>query len=231
MAGTRNPIVVKSGSGTCRTTARRIKTGQTVSAADYDDGYYENGRDTDFFHCTIADKVYELYGHTFRFTGKTGGYQSNIDDLYYTKAGVLTDRATAFPDNVIMDWSQFDEATGEFLSYYAAFTNTNYIWTTAMASAVGHTDSLFATGWYLPNVQELMAIVYLGSSTYTLGYPPFNLTIAYHYWTSTYTPSNVGYKFNWYNSFADPGLRRALLSTSSTYRLMAARVCNISELP
>lgn len=43
------------------------------------------------------------YGTTKRFTGKTGGYQSELDSLFYDINDVLTTELLAFPDDYVVD--------------------------------------------------------------------------------------------------------------------------------
>jgi hypothetical protein len=47
------------------------------------------------------------FGNFYALTGKTGGYQSYVDSLYYDKDGVATTEALAFPDDVILNWKSF----------------------------------------------------------------------------------------------------------------------------
>ena len=227
MAGTRNPIVVKSGSGTCRTTAPPMETGQTVSQLTGDDGDTERGRGSGFFHCMIADKVYELYGHTFRFTGLTGGYCDNTDGLYYDKDGVETFEALAFPDGIIIDWSTFKEIDGSVLMYcnetVSNSGNMQQLITAVRAITIGAFSD-----WETPNICEAIKILNFDFGK-RLNYAPFNISLNIS--TCTFSDKVVG-RIYYIRAPTSTGACVEETATTASYTRITIpiRVGNISEL-
>jgi hypothetical protein len=160
-----------------------MKTGQTTSFRTGDDGDLQEGRGVDEF---ILDYI-NPFGHSQRFTGTTGGYydQSLLD--YYDKDGVATTRLLAFPDEILIDWSTYNNVSGKTLGYamggYIADTLTNMLSTYASATYGGFSN------WRLSNLREYinLAIWHNGTSN-TYNYLPLNnssLNLSSIYFTSS----------------------------------------------
>lgn len=151
-----------------------MKTGQTVSLSLYDDGYYQHGRDSSFFFLPGFATDWH-FGHIYRFTGITGGYYDHLTRKYKDKDGNITTYTLAFPNNHVLDWSQFNPVNNTIKHYYNVLqTNT---FTTLSASAPTLTLGGF-TGWTYPNWNEAFALWFWGSQTIAnsyISYPPFNL--------------------------------------------------------
>ena len=157
------------------TTAKLIKTGQTVSYRTGDDGDLEAGRATSF--TVLAEN--NPFGNTNRFTDELGG--------------------TTYTNDIVIDWSTYDGS--EVLGYYRVLNGANVDWNGAVDGAAALSIGSFTSGWRLPNRNEFNNILN-DSQTYPLNYSPFsNFTTSYTYWCST-TPnvSNVyAYRYMTYN--------------------------------
>jgi len=120
------------------------------------------------------------FGHKFRFTGTGGGYQDPADNLYYDKDGVLSDRATEFPDEL-----KIDHYTG--LMWF--MTKTSSIsWATSLQDAFDLVRGGF-TDFFLPDTNTFNSIINrdvssLNTVNQHLNYAPMN-NVSTAFWTSS----------------------------------------------
>jgi hypothetical protein len=170
--------------------ATLMKTGQTTSFRTGDDGDIESGRATDFFTLGTANP----FGNTRRFTGTTGGYQTGAA-AYFDKDGVATTGALAIPDDVVIDWSTYDNIAGTVLGYSRLNNGVGISWNDAVDGALAYSVGSFTTGWRLPNAGELFNLFCWNSASLVnqascLSYYPFYTTFVNTstFWTSTSLP-------------------------------------------
>lgn len=216
------PILVNV-AATPYVTAPTIKTGQAVSRADYDDGYYQAGRADSFF--LLKDN--NFFGHKQRFTGITGGYYCQILAQWCDVTGTATTEALAIPDNIVLDWNTWDRATNDVLGLYRTIVATNINWANSLTSAVATSVGAFTTGWRLWNRSEANNFMLVDGTTPPLNYPPLNFTFLGFYYTSTNTATaaiRVG------NAVSTYQLDLVTKTTSTNYRYVAVRNFNTSEL-
>lgn len=140
--------VASGGGGSSISTATLMKTGQVTSFRTGDDGDVQAGRDVGFF--VLAEN--NPFGHAFRFCGTTGGYTDGSN--YYTVNGVLTTKVSAFPNNIMLD---FSTNNGESIIIYK-YTGLNYNWNDSIDYALIITD-LGLSGWRLPNIREGASLI------------------------------------------------------------------------
>jgi len=148
------------------TSAKLMKTGQTVSLLTADDGATQRGRLTNF--TTLASN--NPFGTTSRFTNKSGG--------------------NTYPSiKVTYDWSTYDGST--VLAYYFGDMSSTRPLATQLTQYTGSTfDGL--TSWYLTNFLEMTNIMNFGLiGNYQLNYAPFNTTLRY-FWVSTQAAGSNG---------------------------------------
>ena len=151
------PMVCSPGSADTYASAKLMKTGQTTSYVDYDDGYYEAGREIDFF--TL--KANNPFGNTNRFTDELGG-------LTYT-------------NNIVIDWSTFDGSS--VLGYYRTYL-TAASWNNQIDACIALSIATFTNGWRMANINEMMNIhKFVGAGS--INYAPFNIDLGGYMWTST----------------------------------------------
>ena len=194
-----NTVTVEVPSGTSRSTAKLMKTGQTTSYRTGDDGDFEAGRATDFF--TLAEN--NPFGNTNRFTDELG--------------------AQTYTNNIVIDWSTYDGST--VLGWYRVSNGVDINWTNALDNALLTSVATFTTGWRLPNVQELFSLLNFSLLANPLNYSPINLgTVTNAYWSGTNTTSQ-GYRvFNAISSV----VTNALKTTTSAMRYIPCRVFTVT---
>jgi hypothetical protein len=185
-------------SGVSRSTAKLMKTGQTISYLTGDDGDIEAGRNTNF--TTLAEN--NVFGNTNRFTDELG--------------------TQTYTNNIVIDWSTFDGST--VLGWYRLNNGIDINWTLAIAGALAFNIGTFTTGWRLPNVQELFSLLNF-SLLNPFNYSPLNLgTVANGYWSGTNT-TNQGYRvFNTTTTVVSSVLK----STTSAMRYIPCRVFTVT---
>lgn len=224
MGKTINPNLIQINNSTPRKTAKNMQSGVEISYHSNDDAALKIGRDTDFLNCTENDKVFELFNHTNRFTGLTGGYYDEDLSVWKDKDGNVTTKALAFPSDVVIDWSTHEDSTDDFLMIHAV-ENGLFTWDDAFTYAAGLTVSGFS--WRLPNVKEGFSLYRFSIPKYYLNYEPFNFAYTGFYWTSTGNTSTLAialYPFGL-------GLIQPIdIYSSSARRAFAVRTGNVSEL-
>ena len=181
-----NPITKGAGSSDCPTTAKRKKTGQIVSRHSNDDGDTQRGRLEDFFRVrnNLIECVVEKFGHNFRFTGITGGYQDPDTLQWKDKNGNTTTEALAFPNDIVIDWSQCDKSSGDVIGFLLDMSISQRTQT----QAIDYCKNLIFDGksdWFLPNDSEFSALRYFGSILHCFDYGKFSSYTINGFWTST----------------------------------------------
>lgn len=166
-----------------------MKTNASPSFAANDDADFQRGAGIDAW--TLAWEN-PLYGGKTRFRGITGGYQES-DYLgnggdYYTKNDLLTDRNTAIPENIVIDWSTYnelDETVTGFLIVVHATGNApigldpdeNPLDTITESIDNWCNNSPYTTNgypdWYVITLKEFVHIMNQ-SLQYRTGHAPFN---------------------------------------------------------
>lgn len=161
-------VQVPSG-GAAPVGATLMKTGQTTSYRTGDDGDLEAGRATDFF--TLGTN--NPFGNTNRFTDELGG--------------------STYTNDIVIDWSTYDNVAGTVLGYYRVINNSNVTWNTAIDNCLAFSVGTFTSGWRLPNRGEMFNIMLHEGATlnYPLNYAPFNISLATIFYTSTTNASTT----------------------------------------
>lgn len=146
-----NKITVTTGGGTC-STYEPIKTGQTTSYANYDDGFNEYGRLSDFTTLSKNNPA----GNTNRFTDELLGQ--------------------TYTNKIYIDWST-DDPTNELVIGYC-FSNQVGLgdnnWATWM-SGQPYTINSFSD-WYVANIRQAQNIVNFSIVNF-YNYSPINYNI------------------------------------------------------
>jgi hypothetical protein len=183
-------IAVPSG-GVAPVGATLMKTGQTTSYRTGDDGDLEAGRATDFFTLSTPNP----FGNTRRFTGTTGGYQTG-GASFFDKDGVATTNALATPDDIVLDWSTYDNVAGTVLGWRRTDNGVAINWDDSIDGALAVSIGAFTTGWRLPNSNELFSLFCWNSAALVntasqFSYYPFYATLVNTatFWTSTSLPA------------------------------------------
>jgi hypothetical protein len=191
-------------------TADVMKTGQTVSYVDYDDGYYEDGRTTDSLTLneTIANIINSsnalLIGNYNRFTDTAFGQ--------------------TYTNKIALDWSTFNGTS--IIGYYTLLLDDNTSWTLAQSLAHGKTfDS--KNDWRVVNRNVLSNLINEGVATSVLNYAPFNITTNANVWMSTTNPRNTTQAR--YMSILN-GAMDAIAKTTNGPRYMIYRRYTLAEL-
>lgn len=208
-------------------TALPMKTGQDVVHVANDDGATQYGRQISWYQLSANN----YFGHDRRFTGITGGYHNGTG--YVSVNGTASTYAAQFPNNVIIDWDTYDEATGNFLMYYNVVAG-NQNWNNARLSAIALSIGAFTSGWHMCNFIEFYNVRKMGfdNGVNMFNYPPFSgntsngIAIANHvFWTAnTANATNAVFVYNYvYNvGLIDP--------VGGAAKFFACRIGNISEL-
>lgn len=200
-----------------------LKTGQTYTARDDDDGATQRGRGVDWF--TLSGN--NPFGNTQRFTGITGGYYDQVLGGWFTKDGVPTLYADAVPNHIICDWSTMD-VNGNFLMWYRGLDGIGDSGVLANHSAAfTYCANLNVSGfndWYVPNVIEQYSLVNHQATHYIV----FGIQNGFiQLWTGTYlgiATINAMYVL--------PAIQDVSYDSvdSSTKYVLPVRLANISEL-
>jgi hypothetical protein len=144
-------------------TASVIKTGQTTSYGDDDDGALQRGSGTDFLTLSYNNP----FGNTNRFTDSLGGQTYANGEAY--------------------DWGSADYVNRLVPIWYLT-PQTAATWANAMTN---QPYTVNTQSWYIPNRTEANSILNFGATTTTLNYAPFSLTSSVSgqgFWTSTTNP-------------------------------------------
>jgi hypothetical protein len=149
--------------------ATLMKTGQTTSFRTGDDGDLEAGRATNF--TTLG--VNNPFGNTNRFTDELGG--------------------STYTNNIVIDWSTYDNIAGTVLGYYRSFL-ANATWDNQIDACLALSIGTFTSGWRLWNNYEAMNVCNFEPSLF-YNYSPFNISSFGGYChTSTNRDASFTYK-------------------------------------
>jgi len=186
-------IKIKAG-GVAPVGATLMKTGQTTSYRTGDDGDIEAGRATDFF--TLA--VNNPFGNTNRFTDELGG--------------------TTYTNDIVIDWSTYDNIAGTVLGYRRTVNPSNVNWDTAIDQCLLVSIGTFTSGWRLPNRAEIFNIMVHEGATlnYPLNYAPFNISLATIFWSATTNATTTTQAFSLANN-ASATLASAVKTSNGRY--------------
>jgi hypothetical protein len=195
-----------------------MKTGQTTSYRTGDDGDIQAGRDVDWYTLDFVN----FFGHSWRFTGITGGYQ-DTSNVIRDKFGVITSSALAFPSDIVLDWSTYNSQTGEVLGYRRVSIG-NFNRNNGIDACLVYSVGAFTSGWRMINKKELENIIRENQSQ-LLSNPPFNLSST-TLWTSTDRLAGFAYRFASANT--TPYFVTSDLTLVTT--TFPTRTFNISEL-
>lgn len=166
-----------SGGGTTTlSTAKLMKTGQTVSYRTGDDGDIQSGRNIDFFRLPENNP----FGNTNRFTDELGGQK--------------------YSNNIVIDWSTYEVSSGEVLGYSRKNNKSGLTWDDAIEQALAFSVGSFTSGWRLPNIREiqnlfLWDVSQLINTASQFSYDPFYTTFVNTatFWSSTTLPAATGF--------------------------------------
>ena len=153
------------------TSAKLMKTGQTVSQQTGDDGDVEAGRNVDFFTLSANNP----FGNTNRFTSEFG--------------------TQTYTNNIIIDWSTYDGSTVLGWNRTVRGPNPTRTWSQDIADALLLSIGGFTSGWRIPNMNEMMSIPNYSYLSNYLQYAPFNLTGGNTLSTSTRQTGNAVFKY------------------------------------
>jgi hypothetical protein len=158
-----------------RSTAKLMKTNQTVSYRTGDDGDIEAGRDLSFF--TLSEN--NIFGNTNRFTDELGGQ--------------------TYTNNIVIDHSTYDGS--KVLGWFrqARPTVGTYTWNQSIDNALAFSIGSFTTGWKLPNIMEYTSLFnWANTPANKLNYAPFNLIG--DFWSSTTNSNDTTFAYYLPNS-------------------------------
>jgi len=173
-----------------------MPTNQTVSYGDNDDGDLRLGRQTDFF--TLENN--NPFGTTDRFSDELG--------------------TQVYSNNVIIDWSTYDNVAETVLGWYTGDSSTPRNWVTAKNTAAATSVGTYTSGWFLPNIRQYQSILNYGLTS-LLNYAPFNY--AFGLSTSTSKDSN-----SMYLVIPQQGNAGQPFSKLTGYRHFAARIFTVT---
>jgi hypothetical protein len=133
------------------TSAKLMKTGQTVSQQTGDDGDIEAGRNTSF--SVLAQN--NPFGNTNRFTSTTGNQ--------------------TYTNTIIIDWSTFDGNNVLGWSNTLRGPSPTRTWSQDIADALLLSIGGFSSGWRIPNINEIMSLPNYTYLNNFIQYAPFSL--------------------------------------------------------
>lgn len=167
------------------------------------------------------------FGNNKRFTGTTGGYK--VGASYFNADGSGTIEATAFPNDIVIDWSvsHYDSViavsrviNAPLVTGSIATQDANLVTLNSGAGFAGHTD------WTRVPKQILSGLTNEALQPAAMDFDPFNyngaLTV-YAKEVSTGTPTN-----NWYLFSGSGAVTQAVNTTNRAARIY--RIYTFSEL-
>ena len=178
-----------------------LKSGQTTSYINADDGNEQAGRLIDFFQLSQNNP----FLNDLRFTDTLG--------------------TQSYANNVVIDWSTYGE--GKVLGYFRVLPgNTN--WSVAITNASNLYVNDFPTGWRAANVKEIDNILwYRAGIGHGLEYSPFNTTIigSVSLWSSTTDISNTANAYYYVTSI---NVRSVIDKTAAGAKYLAVRTFTVN---
>ena len=209
-------IVVPSGGGTSVIGSMVYKTGNEAfefpGANDYTAGL-------NFHQLSINNP----YGNNYRFATSIG-YTDGTD--YFLHDGTLSDKATVCPNDLIADFSQYNEVAGRVFQIYLPLQSTdNY------ANATTAINALTVAGlgsFFIPTFEQICRIEKLCNTDAPYELEPFAFgTLAYQFWTST--QGDTGRRHCGRNQQNSP-FNINVLETTSTVRRIPCRWATLAEV-
>jgi hypothetical protein len=152
-----NTVTIEVPAGVPQAGRELMKTGQTTSYRTGDDGDLQEGRAVDFLTLDYTNP----FGNTNRFTDELGG--------------------TTYTNNIVIDWSTYNNVTGKVLGWRRVSLGT-LNWNTAIDNSLALSVGTFTSGWRLANNIEINSIANWGLTS-VHNYAPFNINT--EMWSST----------------------------------------------
>lgn len=177
-------------------------------------------------HYEMPTGVVNVWGHSFRFCGTTGGYTDGVE--YFDVNGSVTSKALAFPDGLVCDLKYVTE-TGDFIMLQSNMNLAgNVIYSDALSFCTNFSIGSFNSGWQPISRKEFDQFALYQDVSYVFGYPPFDNTIQSAYWTRDALFFAGDYTRKW-RIDQYQGVAFSLENTQAA-RPFPSRVTNISEL-
>jgi len=154
--------------------ARLLKTGVTKSVTTNDDGAQKEGRNTDWFTLDTSGDA-NPFGNYQRFTGTTGGYYDQNLAGYFDTSGVATTKALAFPDTIIIDWSQYDKNNSEVIGYRPVNLGL-LVLIDGISACTSLSVGIYTSGWRMWNENEAHAVQYRPLVNDMFNWSPFEVS-------------------------------------------------------
>ena len=204
------------------------KSGQTVSYATGDDGDDQRAREVSFFILTNNNP----FGHNRRFTGTNGGYHDGVD--FRDKDGVVTTKALAFPDDIMLDWAYYngDNLSGQVMMWYINNTTLNLSpaedreWDN-MLILISNLNQGGFTNWKMPNILEFMNISFYGTNNYGyIYYQPLDVQELRLIWINQTLNADATRAYRYQNLNANIITNSVKNNQANATRLMAVRYGN-----
>jgi hypothetical protein len=201
-------------------TANATKTGSVTSYRTGDSADTNRGRLNTF---AILDFM-NPFGNNQRFTGITGGY--NVGTDWFDKDGNATTEALAIPEDVVLDWAQWNNVGNTVLGIYRVPVTGD--WNACVDACLAVATTTFPTGWAIINFIELAIIRRNDTPNGGVNYRPFSITIigtSTRIYAGDTNPNGTTAAYN-LNEFGALG---SMAKTTSA-RGLAARVITLAEL-
>jgi len=202
---TRIEISTSGGGVSTPVGATLMKSGQQTSYRSGDDGSIQAGRATDFF--TLATN--NPFGNTNRFTDELGG--------------------STYTNNIVIDWSTYDNIGGTVLGYYRTLLTTD-VWANQIDAGLALSIGTFTSGWRLTNHNEFTNIYAMTDNVTSgrfdgLNYTPFSINVGSYIWTSTSRDASFAVA-HLLNNFGNFGV--ILSNKGNSYPSLACRTFTVT---
>ena len=199
-------------------TASLYKTGVTISGTSNDDGAQQQGQGVDYYNLDFNNP----FGNAKAFTGITGGYQDEITLQYKDVNGVVTTQALAFPSDLVCNWKTYDQVGEKVLVYEITPQTGN---TTTIMQNSPYTRNGWG-GFYVCNINQLLAIINWGISNDFLDYPPINFPYVD---VTDRVMSSTRISGSFYQTYIGNGAQWNQVS-AGTYTMFICRETTLTEL-
>jgi hypothetical protein len=201
-------------------TANATKTGSITSYRTGDSAATNRGRLDTF---GVLDFM-NPFGNNQRFTGITGGY--NVGANWFDKDGNATTEALAIPEDVVLDWAQWNSVGNTVLGIYRVPVTGN--WDACVDACLAVATTTFPTGWAIINFVELAMIRFNDGLNGGINYRPFSISIigvSTRIYAGDTNPNTTtaAYTLNEAGALGSTG-------KTSSARSLAARVITLAEL-
>ena len=136
-----------------------------------------------------------------------------------------------YANDIVLDWAHRDYENELVLSYYRV-ERVATSWDDAIDTALALSVPGFASGWYLPNIEELNNLIQMSTdptvNLYPLTFAPFNLSINTNFWTSTTRPISTSQALKFFNN--STYAFGTVAKTTGGYTHIYARHTTLTEL-